>query len=135
MDIDEWPASDQAWARRYRLAMTGKHVPALSLVEREQDLLDAIREAGMPAAELFGDAKTLATEDAAELVTMDEMVRASMGGGPKPALREIAGTWVGIGAVAVLISDPDPGKAQRAMKAMMQMTKIDIAKLQEAVKG
>lgn len=103
MDIDEWPASDQAWARRYRLAMTGKHVPALSLVEREQDLLDAIREAGMPAAELFGDAKTLATEDAAELVTMDEMVRTSMGGGPKPALREIAGTWVGIGAVAVLI--------------------------------
>jgi predicted 3-demethylubiquinone-9 3-methyltransferase (glyoxalase superfamily) len=34
-----------------------------------------------------------------------------------------------------LISDPDPVKSQRAMKAMMQMTKIDIAKLQEAVKG
>jgi predicted 3-demethylubiquinone-9 3-methyltransferase (glyoxalase superfamily) len=34
-----------------------------------------------------------------------------------------------------LISDPDPGKAKRAMEAMMKMTKIDIAKLQQAVKG
>jgi predicted 3-demethylubiquinone-9 3-methyltransferase (glyoxalase superfamily) len=34
-----------------------------------------------------------------------------------------------------LIGDPDPVKSQRAMKAMMQMTKIDIAKLREAVKG
>ncbi len=34
-----------------------------------------------------------------------------------------------------MISDPDPGKSQRAMKAMMTMTKIDIAKLQEAVRG
>lgn len=103
MDIKEWPASDQGWVVRYRLAMTNKHVPASSLVEREQELLGAIREAGVPAAELFGDAKTLATEDAAGLATTDEMVRTSLGGGLKPALREIAGTWVGIGAVAVLI--------------------------------
>ena len=34
-----------------------------------------------------------------------------------------------------LISDPDPVKAKRAMEAMMKMTKIDIAKLQQAVKG
>ena len=34
-----------------------------------------------------------------------------------------------------LISDPDPVKAKRAMEAMMKMTKIDIAKLQEAVRG
>jgi predicted 3-demethylubiquinone-9 3-methyltransferase (glyoxalase superfamily) len=34
-----------------------------------------------------------------------------------------------------MISDPDPDKSQRAMKAMMTMTKIDIAKLQEAVGG
>ena len=32
-----------------------------------------------------------------------------------------------------LISDPDPAKASRAMGAMMQMTKIDIAKIEEAV--
>ena len=30
------------------------------------------------------------------------------------------------------LSDPDPVKAQRVMEAMLKMTKIDIAKLQEA---
>jgi predicted 3-demethylubiquinone-9 3-methyltransferase (glyoxalase superfamily) len=34
-----------------------------------------------------------------------------------------------------LISDPDPEKSDRVMKAMLQMTKIDIAKLQQAAKG
>ena len=34
-----------------------------------------------------------------------------------------------------LISDPDPVKAQRVMAAMMQMSKIDIAKLREAYAG
>jgi predicted 3-demethylubiquinone-9 3-methyltransferase (glyoxalase superfamily) len=32
-----------------------------------------------------------------------------------------------------LINDPDPEKAKRAMQAMMQMKKIDIARLQQAV--
>jgi predicted 3-demethylubiquinone-9 3-methyltransferase (glyoxalase superfamily) len=31
-----------------------------------------------------------------------------------------------------LLSDPDPEKSQRVMKAMLQMKKIDIAKLQQA---
>ena len=31
-----------------------------------------------------------------------------------------------------LLNDPDPAKSQRVMKAMMQMTKIDIAGLQQA---
>ena len=34
-----------------------------------------------------------------------------------------------------LISDPDPVKAQRVVAAMMQMSKIDIAKLREAYAG
>jgi predicted 3-demethylubiquinone-9 3-methyltransferase (glyoxalase superfamily) len=34
-----------------------------------------------------------------------------------------------------LVTDPDPAKAGRAMAAMMQMTKIDIAKIKEAAKG
>lgn len=34
-----------------------------------------------------------------------------------------------------LLSDPDAAKAQRAAAAMMQMTKIDIAKLQAAAAG
>ena len=34
-----------------------------------------------------------------------------------------------------LIKDPDPVRARRAMEAMMQMVKIDIAELERAVKG
>jgi predicted 3-demethylubiquinone-9 3-methyltransferase (glyoxalase superfamily) len=33
------------------------------------------------------------------------------------------------------LTDPDPAKANRVMQAMLQMTKIDIAKLEEAYKG
>jgi predicted 3-demethylubiquinone-9 3-methyltransferase (glyoxalase superfamily) len=38
-------------------------------------------------------------------------------------------------ALIELVTDSDPAKAGRAMAAMMQMTKIDIAKIQEAAKG
>ena len=38
-------------------------------------------------------------------------------------------------ALIELTTDPDPAKSQRVMQAMMQMVKIDIAKLQEAAKG
>jgi predicted 3-demethylubiquinone-9 3-methyltransferase (glyoxalase superfamily) len=34
-----------------------------------------------------------------------------------------------------LLTDADPAKSRRAMEAMMQMTKIDIAKLKEAEQG
>ena len=34
-----------------------------------------------------------------------------------------------------LMSDPDPRKSQRVMEAMLQMTKIDIAKLRQAYDG
>ena len=34
-----------------------------------------------------------------------------------------------------MLGDPDPGKAQRTMQAMLQMQKLDIAKLEAAWKG
>jgi predicted 3-demethylubiquinone-9 3-methyltransferase (glyoxalase superfamily) len=34
-----------------------------------------------------------------------------------------------------LANDPDPQKSARVMRAMMQMTKIDIAKLRQAHAG
>jgi predicted 3-demethylubiquinone-9 3-methyltransferase (glyoxalase superfamily) len=34
-----------------------------------------------------------------------------------------------------LLADPDPEKAQRVMKSMLQMGKIDVAELQRAYKG
>jgi predicted 3-demethylubiquinone-9 3-methyltransferase (glyoxalase superfamily) len=38
-------------------------------------------------------------------------------------------------ALIELLSDPDPEKSGRVMAAMMQMTKIDIAKLKQAHQG
>jgi len=38
-------------------------------------------------------------------------------------------------ALPKLLSDPDPEKAGRAMNAMLQMSKIDIAKLEQAAEG
>ncbi len=35
-------------------------------------------------------------------------------------------------ALGALLSDPDPGRAQRAMQAMLKMSKIDIAELTRA---
>ncbi len=103
MGVDQWSAEDQKWATRYRTVMTGKHVPASSLQEREHELLDAVRAARVPAAELFGDATALATEDAAELATVEEEIRTSLGAGLRPVLREIGGRLTGISAVAVLL--------------------------------
>jgi predicted 3-demethylubiquinone-9 3-methyltransferase (glyoxalase superfamily) len=34
-----------------------------------------------------------------------------------------------------LLNDPNPEKAKRVMQAMMQMSKIDIAKLKQAAEG
>jgi predicted 3-demethylubiquinone-9 3-methyltransferase (glyoxalase superfamily) len=38
-------------------------------------------------------------------------------------------------ALIELMSDPDPEKSQRVMEAMLQMTKIEIAKLRQAYEG
>jgi predicted 3-demethylubiquinone-9 3-methyltransferase (glyoxalase superfamily) len=38
-------------------------------------------------------------------------------------------------ALGQLLGDPDPGRAQRAMQAMLKMTKIDVAALQRAADG
>lgn len=38
-------------------------------------------------------------------------------------------------ALMKLLGNPDPAKAKRAMQAMLQMEKIDIAKLQQASEG
>lgn len=102
MDQQAWPEQDRAWVARYRSAITGKHVPATVLEHREGELLEAVRAAGLPAAEVFGSADDLAAEDASELATTDEQVRVSEGGGLRPALREVGGTLTAGGGVAVV---------------------------------
>lgn len=103
MTVTTWSAGDQKWATRYRAAMVSKQVPLAALHERERELRDAVRAAGLPAAELFGDAAILAAEDAAELVTIDEVVRTSEGGGLRTALRELGGTLLSLATLGILL--------------------------------
>ena len=98
-----WSETDQAWVTRYRALMAGKHVPAVALEERERDLLNAVREADMPAAELFGDASTLAADDVLELATTAETVRTSEGGGPRHAVKDAGGTLLVMGIVSAAL--------------------------------
>jgi len=102
-DDRTWPEGDREWAARYRTRITGKHVPAYVLDERERDLLDAVRRTGISAEELFGDAADVAAEDVAALATTEEAVRTSQGSGLRPALIEVGGTLLGIGAVAAAL--------------------------------
>ena len=105
MELRTWPEQDQRWVERYRTAMSGtagRAVPSAVRDAREGELLDAVRAAGVPAVELFGDAGALAAEDIAELATVDEQVRTSEAGGLKPALFEVGGTTLTGGVIAVL---------------------------------
>jgi hypothetical protein len=81
--------------------MAGKHVPAIALQERE--LLNAVREADLSAADLFGDAPTLAAGDVLELATTAEAVRTSEGGGPRHAVKDAGGTLLSMGVVSALL--------------------------------
>lgn len=84
--------------------MTGRHVPAVALEEREGVPSSAVGAAGVPAVELFGDANVVAAENAAEPATAEEAVRTSLGSGLRPALREVGGTLTGLGTVVVLLT-------------------------------
>lgn len=61
------------------------------------------------------------------------------GGTPQPCgwLKDRFGlSWQVIpDALGRLLGDPDPGRAGRAMQAMLQMTKIDVAALEAAAAG
>lgn len=82
-----------------------------------------------PAISLFVDCKTQAE--------VDELWEKLSAGGEKSRcgwLKDKYGlSWQIIpSALGTLMNDPDPAKAQSVMQAMMQMTKIDIAGLQQA---
>lgn len=105
MDVREWPTQDREWVARYQSLMVGQHVPAVVVEERQRELLDSVRAAGLSAIDLFGDADELATEDAIEFSSTAEAVLTSEGGGLKRGLREVGGTLLalGMGATALLL--------------------------------
>lgn len=61
----------------------------------------------------------------------------ALNGGPRGWLQDKFGlSWQIVpNALPRLLSDPDPVKSQRVMKAMLQMKKIDVAALQRAYDG
>ena len=101
--MNNWPTTDHAWVTHYRASMAGKHVPTIALEERERELLNAVWEADLPAADLFGDAPTLAADDVLELATAAEAVRTSEGGGPRHAVKDAGGTLLAMGVVSALL--------------------------------
>lgn len=85
-----------------------------------------------PAISLFVSCET--QEEVDEL--WDKLAE---GGAPQPCgwVRDRYGlSWQIIPtALGKLLGDPDPGRARRAMQAMLGMTKIDVAALQRAAAG
>ena len=78
--------------------------------------------------------------DCADQAEVDELWdRLSEGGekGPCGWLKDKFGvSWQIIPSVLMqLINDPDPDKSRRVMEAMLQMSKIDVAKLEKAHAG
>jgi len=84
----------------------------------------------------FNEALSLQVNCASQEEVDELWSRLSEGGeeGPCGWLKDRYGvSWQIIPTVLQdLIDDPDPGRSQRAMKAMLQMGKIDIAALQKA---
>jgi predicted 3-demethylubiquinone-9 3-methyltransferase (glyoxalase superfamily) len=75
--------------------------------------------------------------DQAEVDALWEKLSADGGTGQCGWLKDKFGlSWQIVPSVLVaLITDPDPEKSRRVMAAMLQMTKLDIAKLQQAYAG
>lgn len=100
MNIDDWPENDRAWASRYFLIMVQHGAPSALAQERLDELLAGVLAAGADAATVLGNAEPLARSDAAELVTEEDTLQASDGGGPRSGFTAIS---IGLTMVAALI--------------------------------
>jgi predicted 3-demethylubiquinone-9 3-methyltransferase (glyoxalase superfamily) len=84
----------------------------------------------------FTEAISFAVNCETQAEVDDLWTRLSEGGEPGRCgwLKDKYGLWWQVVPTALgrMLSDPDAGKSKRVMTAMMQMDKIDIARLQEA---
>ena len=103
--------------------------------------LDGVRLVGINGGPEFTFSEAVSFE--IECADQDEVdhywSRLSDGGqeGPCGWLKDRYGlSWQVVPAgMAELFDDPDPGRAQRAMQAMLQMSKLDLAELRRAADG
>lgn len=123
---------------RYGDAVPGRKGSVLT-IEFEIEGLEFVALNGGPQYK-FSEAVSLVV-DCKSQAEVDELwdKLSADGGAPGPCgwLKDKFGlSWQITPTVLVeLLSDPDPQKSKRVMEAMMQMTKIDIAKLREAAAG
>ena len=103
--------------------------------------LDGVRFTALNGGPVFKFNEAISLQvDCADQAEVDELWdRLSAGGqtGQCAWLKDRYGvSWQIVPRILLeLLADPDPVRSQRVMAAMMQMTKIDIAKLQEAYAG
>ncbi len=107
-------------------------------IEFELEGLEFIALNGGPHFK-FNEAISLVVDCTSQAEVDDLWEKLTTGGTPSRCgwLKDRFGlSWQIIPRVLVqLLSDPDPAKSKRVMEAMMQMTKIDIARLQQAHAG
>ena len=103
--------------------------------------LDGVRFTALNGGPVFKFNEAISLQvDCADQAEVDELWdRLSAGGqtGQCAWLKDRYGvSWQIVPRILLeLLADPDPVRSQRVMAAMMQMTKIEIAKLQEAYAG
>ncbi|KXO96736.1 Uncharacterised protein [Tsukamurella tyrosinosolvens] len=105
MAVDDWPEQDRAWAGRYVLGLARLGVPLSSTDARQDELIAAARDAGVPAADLFGDPAEAAAADAPDLNDADATAEDADGAGAREALA-YGGTaliFIGVIAAAMLL--------------------------------
>ncbi|CAM3949366.1 hypothetical protein ACXYTP_19485 [Tsukamurella ocularis] len=72
MEAKSFAERDKQWGAHYLLVLAGQDgINREILVRRQNELVDSVAAAGVPAAELFGDPGALARADAAELGSAD----------------------------------------------------------------
>lgn len=112
MEAKSFAERDEKWGKRYVATLAWQDgVDRETLVARQNELVDAIGAAGIPADELFGDPVELARTDGAELGTAEVVATSEEGVGQRDILT-VAGSFLifqGIVAgIVVLVGSDGP---------------------------
>ncbi|MFT4213450.1 MAG: hypothetical protein QM622_01560 [Microbacterium sp.] len=84
-----WPDRDAAWVLAYLVRVTRPDVPSAAIDARLDELCAAAHDADEPAESLFGNPFDVAAQDAEDLATPEEALRASGGGGARATVRSL----------------------------------------------
>lgn len=101
MTVKDFAARDEHWGARYLVTLAWQDgVDRAILVARQNELVDAIEAAGVPAEELLGDPVALAKTDAVELGSADVAATAAEELGMRDVFASLGVVSLLAGAVA-----------------------------------